>query len=315
MTPSLAQRRVAITGGWGSLGTCLARLLISSGCREIVVFDRLPPGFQTERLRYVSGDILNADDLERGLGGCEVVFHLAALADPAGSLTEPMRYVEVNVLGTARVLEACRRLGVLQIVYASTGHVYGLPLRIPVDEQHRAEPRSIYAASKLAGEVVAAGYGKSFGSAVVIARLSNLYGGTLGANTVLGRAIQSVLSEGTLQLRSIEEVRDFLYVEDAAEALLRLATSDGTQSGVHTVNVSTGCGIGIGDAVRELIQAAEDCGLPRPLVMPPSGQPDCEVPVFVLDNRRLRELTGWAPTTSLRQGLADTLGRQIKKHG
>ena len=280
-----------------------------------MVFDRVPPAFHAEGLRYVSGDILNAGDLERGLGGCEVVFHLAALADPQGSLTAPMRCVEVNVLGTARVLEACRRLGVAQIVYTSTGHVYGLPLRVPVDERHRTEPRSIYAASKLAGEVVAGGYGKSFGCAVVIARLSNLYGGTLGANTVLGRAIRCVLSEGSLQLRSMEEVRDFLYVEDAAEALVRLAASDGTQRGVHTVNVSTGYGIAIADAVGELIQAAEDCGLPRPTAMPPSGQPDREVPVFVLDNHRLRELTGWAPATSLRQGLADTLGRLIEKHG
>jgi nucleoside-diphosphate-sugar epimerase len=313
--PSLARRRIAVTGGCGALGTCLTRLLSSSGCREIVAFDRVPPSFQAEGLRYVSGDILDADDLDRGLTGCEVVFHLAALADPTASSTGPMRYVEVNVLGTARVLEACRRLGVAQVVYTSTGHVYGVPLRLPVDEEHRVEPRSIYAASKLAGEVVARGYGRSFGGAVVIARLSNLYGGLLGANTVLGRAIHCVLSEASIQLRSMEEVRDFLYIEDAAEALVRLAASGATQSGVHTVNVATGCGIAISDAIRELIQVAENCGLSRPPVMAPNGQPDHEVPVFVLDNHRLRELTGWVPMTSLHRGLADTLGRQIKKHG
>lgn len=315
MTPSLAQRSIAITGGCGALGTCLARLLSSLGCREVVVFDRSPPVCHAEGLRYISGDILNADDLERALRGCEVVFHLAALADPQGSFAAPMRYMEVNVLGTAQVLEACRRLGVAQVVYASTGHVYGVPIRLPVDEQHRTEPRSIYAATKLAGEVVAGGYAQSFGTAVVIARLSNLYGGTSGANSVLGRAIQCVLSRGTVELRSMEEVRDFLYIEDAAEALVRLVASHGTQNGVHIVNVSSGYGVAIADAVQELLQAAEDCGLPRPSVMPPGGQPDREIPIFVLDNHLVRELTNWVPTTSLRQGLAESLGRQIKKHG
>lgn len=313
MTPFLPHRRIAITGGCGALGTCLARLLVSSGCR-VVVFDRVPPAFPAEGLRYEPGDILNDGHLERALGGCEVVFHLAALTDSQGSLTAPMRYVEVNVLGAARVLEACRRLGVARVVYTSTGHVYGLPLRLPVDERHPTQPRSIYAASKLAGEVVARGYGHSFGSAVVIARLSNLYGGALGANTVLGRAIQCVVSQSPLQLRSMEEVRDFLYIEDAAEALVRLAAAQGAAAGVHIVNVSTGSGIAIAGAVRELIYAAEDCGLPPPSVMLPSGQPDLVLPVFVLDNHRLRELTGWAPSTSLRRGLTDTLRKQIQNH-
>ena len=204
--------------------------------------------------------------------------------------------MEINVQGTGNVMDACRRLGVRKVVYASTAQVYGIPRWLPISEDHPAAPRSVYGTSKLAGERMAAG--------AVIARLSNLYGGSVGPRTVLGRAIDCVRSGRPIQLRSMEEVRDFLYIEDAAEALVRLAD---VGEGV-TVNVSTGTGVRIADAVRELVCAAQQQGRQRAEVLPPAGEPDREVPEFVLDNHRLRELTGWAPATPMRQAFLKTLG-------
>jgi nucleoside-diphosphate-sugar epimerase len=306
----IRESRVGITGGSGALGRCLARALYRHGCREIALFDCAAPAFQSDAICFQGGDILRAEDLERGLRGCAVVFHLAAFADPQAAIVHPERCMEVNVLGTIRVMGVCRRLGVRRIIFSSTAQVYGLPLTLPVDEDHSTAPRSIYGASKLAAEVVAGAYSNVFG-AVTVARLANLYGGTVGPKTVIGRAVDCVLSGRAIQLRSMEEVRDFLYIEDAAEALVRLAAR--TDSGVQTVNVSTGIGVSVAEAIRELAHAAEEQGLPRPEVLPPTGEPDREVPVFVLDNRRLGNLSGWTPSTPIRQGLSDTLGRHIQK--
>jgi nucleoside-diphosphate-sugar epimerase len=282
------------------------RQLLAAGSREITVFSPTAPCPQ-DGVRYAKGDILNLDQLERGLLGCTVVFHLAALTDAAESRVNPIRYLDVNAFGTACVMEACRRLGVGKVIYTSTAHVYGKPLHLPIGEEHSTEPLSLYATGKLAGEVFVRGYAASYKQTAVIARLSNLYGSSLGPATVIGRAVESVALREPIQLRSVEEIRDFIYVEDAAEALLRLAASEQTSTGLHIVNVSTGRGVSIREAVSELAAAAEDLGFPAPEILPPSGEPDHELPSLVLDNRRLRSLTGWTPQTSLRQGLTNTL--------
>jgi nucleoside-diphosphate-sugar epimerase len=77
------------------------------------------------------------------------------------------------------------------------------------------------------------------------------------------------------------------------------------------VNVSTGIGTSIAEVIEELVCAAQEQGLPRPQVLPPTGEPDREAPVFVLDNRRLRELIGWTPATPIRRALSDTLEKHV----
>ncbi len=98
------------------------------------------PGLNVEQ---VTGNILNPEELEDAMAGCSVVFHLAALVNVADSALDPDAYFKANALGTVRVLEACRRMGVRQVVYTSTGHVYGVPLKLPVSEDHPTLPLSI----------------------------------------------------------------------------------------------------------------------------------------------------------------------------
>ncbi len=309
MTPSRPGETIGITGGSGAVGTRLLRHLAAAGVRDVRVFDERPPE-TLDGATYHQGTILDIAAVERALRGCTVVFHLAAIADGSACASEPLRCMELNVLGTARVLEACRRSSVPRFVYASTGQVYGLPRRLPVDEEHPTEPCSLYAASKLAAEALIRGYCASFGNDAVIARLANIYGPGFGSRTVTGQAVDQILSGGPVRLRSLEETRDFLYVDDAVEALMRLAGQPRTQMGLDIVNVSTGCGVAIAALVDELAGAAERLGLPRPVILPGTGQPDTKVPTFFLDNRRLRQLTGWVPAVSLREGLERTLAER-----
>jgi UDP-glucose 4-epimerase len=287
----MQQSHIGITGGQGVLGTRLQDMLRSAG-RPFTLF---------------SGDVRNLGDLRAGLAGCGIVLHLAAINEAAVCSAEPSNCMEVNALGTARVMEACRLLGVHRVIYTSTGHVYGAPARLPADEDVPTAPRSVYASSKLAGEVAMRGYSVSFGIAAVAARLANVYGPTQGPQSAIGRALSQVRSGQPIQLRSYQEVRDFIFLDDAVEALIRLADADACGMGFHTVNVSSARGVPVRDVVAELADAAEDGGLPRPEILPPTGEPDHEVPALVLDNRRLYSLTGWLPGTPLREGLARSL--------
>jgi UDP-glucose 4-epimerase len=255
--------------------------------------------------------ILDCPELERQIGGCTVLFHFAAFADAARSAAHPVASVETNAIGVARVLEAARRCGIRRFVYTSTGHVYGRPRYLPVDEDHPVEPCSLYAAGKLAGEAFVRGYRAEFEMGAVIARLANLYGASLGPNSVVGQAIEQTLAGKPIQLRSMGEIRDFLYIEDAAEALLSLSAGLVPAPSLHVVNVSTGHGTAIGEMAEALAVAASCVGLKRPEILPPTGCPDAEIPVFVLDNRRLRALCGSAVETSLREGLMKTLTQRL----
>jgi UDP-glucose 4-epimerase len=286
---------IGITGGHGVLGRRLQTMLRSAG-RAFTLF---------------SGDVRNLADLQAGLAGCGVVVHLAAISEPAACFAEPSNCMEVNALGTARVMEACRLLGIQRAIYTSTAQVYGAPARLPADEDSPTAPRSVYAASKLAGEAAMRGYSASFGTAAVAARLANVYGPGMGPQSVIGRAVSQLRSGQPVQLRSYREVRDFIFLDDAVEALIRLSGADACGIGFHTVNVSSARGASVMDVVEVLAAVAEESGLPRPEILPPTGEPDREVPALVLDNRRLQSLTGWQPGTPLREGLAHSLAGPV----
>ncbi len=301
---------VAVTGGGGVLGRRLVRRLLHSGVRRVVVNDRQASAGWPAAVECVAGDILDPQALLAGLADCQVVFHLAALTNVGQSRQEPERYWRVNSLGTACVLDACRKLGVPHVVYTSTSHVYGVPVRSPVDEEHITRPLSIYAASKLAGEVALQGYTAEFGLGSTIARLSNLYGGGLGPETVIGRAVRQAAAGGPIQLYSLTPVRDFVYVDDAVEALWRLAAL-GPAADCRIVNVGSGRGYTIGAMADTLVRVAQHAGGESIAIETPLQEPPVGIPELILDQRRLRHLTGWTPVISLEDGLTLALREQM----
>lgn len=310
----LHQARCCVTGGSGVLGNLLVRRLIAHGAAAVVVFDRSAGSSgQLQGLagpvEHIAGSILDEGALAKALQGCSVVFHLAALTHVGQSQRAPLTYMEVNGLGTASVLEACRRQGVERVIYTSTGHVYGRADALPIAEDHPTRPLSIYAASKLAGEVAVQGYAAGYGLSAAIARLANLYGAALGAETVVGRALEQVVSGEPIRLRNLSAVRDFVYLEDAAEALLRLAAS-ARSPGCQVANVASGRGVSILEVAQTLAAVAAQQGLGTVELAPPEEVQREAIPAQVLDNSRLRALTGWAPATSLAAGLGRALAER-----
>ena len=221
-------------------------------------------------------------------------------------------YFKANALGTVRVLEACRRMGVRQVVYTSTGHVYGVPLKLPVSEDHPTLPLSIYAASKLAGENAVQGFAASYDLSCKIARLSNLYGALSTTETVIGRALGHVLAGEPISLRGLTAVRDFIHQDDVVEALIRLAAYGDEGIGNQTVNVSTSQGETILRVAETLSRIATEEGLGYHEVVQPTGEIEENIPNLVLDNRRLATAVGWTPQITLEEGLRLTLREAIQ---
>ena len=200
-------------------------------------------------------------------------------------------------------MEACRRLGIQRLIYTSTSHVYGIPRQLPIGEDHPTAPLSVYAASKLAGEVAVQGYAASCALSCDIARLANVYGASFSTETVIGCALEQAATGGPISLRNLAAVRDFIHADDIIEALVRLAAAGDEGTGCRVVNVSTGQGVSVLEMAETLSKIATEEGLGRPDVVQGGNRQDELVPRLILNNRRLLELTGWVPQISLEQGL------------
>ncbi len=296
--------RVGITGVTGAIGSRLARRLAEAGA-NVIGLSRTRPEGVLEGTEHRCADVRDIEGMRAGLRGCSAVFHLAGEANASVAAADPVECFGVNLEGTTNVMYACGREGAGRVIFASTGHVYGRTGALPVREDHATRPLSIYAASKLAAEAIVGGCAECYGMSAVIARLSNVYGGPVKTETVIGRCLDAMAHGQPVRLRSHREVRDFLYIDDAAEALLRLGQAEGRGAGV--VNVSTGRGSSIAEMLAELKAAAREAGFPEPVIAPEDGAPDERTPVFVMDNSKLRELVGWSPETTLREGLAREL--------
>ncbi len=309
-TGGLAGHRVCITGGRGVLGAQLTRQLAGAGVESITTFGRRAPEAtigqrSLEDAIHVVGDILDVDALETACRGCSVVFHLAGVAH-AGRAAEPADYHQSNVVGTLTVFEACRRAAVARLVFVSTAQVYGIPRQLPVSEHHPTAPRSAYAESKLAAENQLRSRASRDGVRCDIARLTNVYGPSLTADTVIGSALRQAAARQAIALRDLSPVRDFLYIEDAVAALIALASCE-DEADHRVANVASSRGVSVGDVARMLARVAEEEGFgPLEVVSAADGSPD-EVPVMVLDNSRLRAMTGWTPTVALDEGLRRSL--------
>jgi len=230
------------------------------------------------------------------------VLHLAAQAGVNRSRRDPAGDARVNVVGTVALIKAALDAGVRRFVMASTGGaIYGQATRLPTPESARAQPRSPYGAAKLACEGYLGMFGRSHGLRPLALRYGNVYGplqdGTGEAGVVAITCTRILTGQAPVIRGDGRQTRDFVYVEDVAEANLRALHS--RRSGV--VNIGTGVGSSIATVVGELVRAAG-----RPIEPETEPLPEGEVRDSALDVRRAERLLGWAPRTDLRSGLERT---------
>lgn len=302
----LTNMNALVTGVKGFLGLRLAKHLLQAGARVI----GLDVGASSEHfmkgVQYHEVNICNFDELQRVLDDLHVedgtVFHLAGQPHVSKSRIDPLSTLSVNVMGTAHILEACRRTHVRKIVFPSTMLVYLKPHKLPIMETDPVKAFSVYASTKLAGEALLSGYASDFGLSCRIARLGTVFGPNASPDSVVGRILGQVKRREGISVRSLLPVRDFIYVDDAISGLIALATHP-FESGCEVFNLATG----IPTSIRELAEAACRAGKLEPNIVETGSSLADSDDKIVLSIQRIKELTRWRPMWTLERGLSHTL--------
>ena len=308
-------RTAFVTGAYGLLGAWLTRALVDRGDRVVVLQrDRAPRSALLldggeDGLDVVHGDLNEPGLVARALGEYEVdtVFHLAAQTIVGTANRSPLATFESNVRGTWTLLEACRLHGARRVVVAASDKAYGASATLPYREEMPLDPRYPYDVSKAATDMIARSYWHTFGLPVAVTRFANLYGGgDLNRSRLIPEAIGAALAGRAPVIRSDgSPERDFLYVEDAVDAYLRLADAlDRADARGQAFNG----GGGRPHAVRDVV--ARICALAGTDVEPDvrgAGTPDGEIDRQYVDATKLRSLTGWEPRVDLDEGLHRTI--------
>jgi NAD dependent epimerase/dehydratase len=307
----------AVTGAEGFIGSHLVEALVSRGhrVRALVLYnswgswgwlDQLAPEVLSS-VEVVMGDVRDPRATLEFVEGADVVYHLAALIAIPYSYRAPHSYLETNAGGTMNVLEAVRAHRTPRMVHTSTSEVYGTAVRVPIDEEHPLQAQSPYSATKVAADKLAESYHASFDVPVVTLRPFNTYGPRQSARAVIPTIItQLAAGRSDVALGATAPTRDLLYVADTAAAFIAAAEAPAEAVVGTVLNAGTGREISIGDLAVLIAQL-----MGRTLSLAEEAErlrPDrSEVTRLLADATRLRELTGWAPTRTLEQGLAETI--------
>lgn len=299
--------RALVTGASGFVGTHLARELRARGHEAVLA------GGPNENVPDFPLDISNLDSLHAAfdLARPEVVFHLAAQAFVPSAIADPDATYAINVMGTARVLQALRAARererrAIRLLFASSAEVYGVQPEsaMPLPETAAPSPANPYAASKAAAEAIILGEVGAFGVDAVIARAFNHIGpGQSIRFSVPSFAAQLAAiaagGEPVMHVGNLDAKRDFLDVRDVVAAYVSLAER-GERGGIY--NVCSGTAASMREVLGELIRIAH---VPVEVRSDPQRMRPSDVPLLCGDNAKLRERTGWSRRFTLRQSLQD----------
>ena len=238
----MSKRSVLVTGGNGYLGSVLVEELSQQGYQTIVLDNGLtspdhPSNSSNNNVQFIRGDVRNVNDLTPALKGVDAVVHLASIVgDPACNAAPELAW-EVNYLGTIQIANACRKMGVRRLIFASTCSNYGLQVCEDMDEMAPLNPQSIYAQTKIHSEHYLLSLRDEIFTPCIL-RLSTLYGLSprmrfdLAVNVMTARAIL----ENVVTVYGGEQWRPFLHVRDAARAILELLESTHTSNSSEIYN-------------------------------------------------------------------------------
>ncbi len=310
-------KKVLITGGMGFIGSNLAIRLASLGAM-VTVLDAMIPGYGgnefnltpvADKIRVNYCDIRDDMAVNYLVRGQEYIFHLAGQVCHLMSLSNPFPDIEMNITGTAVLMEACRKYNPNAIVvYTGTRGQYGPSVSLPVNEEAPTNPKGIYEISNLTAEKIIKVYNDVHGVRSVLLRLSNIYGprsqmqhSRFGVcNWFIRLAMDNkpieVFGDGSI-------LRDFCYVDDTVDAILRVALA--TPAFGEIFNVGSDIPVSFLEVVQAIIEVAKQ-GSWHFAEFSPERKAQ-EPGDFYSDVSKIYRIAGWKPTTSLRDGLAKTI--------
>lgn len=323
--------RAVVTGGAGFIGSHVAERLLREGW-DVRIIDDLSTGLKSnvEEVKQSTGKALegffgdiNADGATELILSFkpDFIFHLAAQANVRRSVAEPIFDATTNILGTIRLLEAARQVGVKGFIFSSTGGaVYGEQETFPADETHRTAPECPYGASKRAGELYLEYYARTFNFSGVALRYANVYGPRQNPKGEAG--VVAVFTDRLLKGQDLtvngdgEQTRDFVHVFDvvaanygAAKALLEQKLK--LQANYSVFNVGTSGETSVNDIVSALKVAWRETGTAKgersEFIVKNGPALPGEQRRSVVDTTKIRRELGWAPQVKFADGLLATI--------
>lgn len=303
--------KVLITGGYGFIGSFVAERFYKEGY-EVYIIDNLSTGDKQNIDFKHKGYVLSVEDRK-----CEEIFrsnrfdtvvHLAAQVNVKTSVEDPRLDSKSNVLGLSNILLLSQKYNVHKFIFASSAAVYGNNDEVPLLESSVCNPISPYGINKWIGETYCNKWKQLYGLDTLCFRFSNVYGprqGSVGEGGVISIFMEKVIKGNELVVYGDGgQTRDFIYVEDVADAIYRSSYS--RLDGVYNLSANTE------NSVNELIGALQ--GLHGSVAFVNSEQREGDIYRSKLDNRRIANDLDWVPKNSFQEGLAKTYEWFVQKH-
>jgi UDP-glucose 4-epimerase len=300
-----------VTGAAGFIGSHLSDRLAADN--TLVLIDDFSIGLRENlallegrpNVQIVAADVTDRERMFQLMDGVEIVFHLA-ISCLRTSLNRPFLSHDINAGGTLNLCWAARERGVERLLYVSSSEIYGTAATVPMDEEHPCRPMTVYGASKLAGELYALAYWRTYGLPVSVVRPFNTY----GPREPYRGARAEVIPRFFLQLQAGRspviygdgsQTRDFTYVEDTVTGLVGAAACDALVGDV--VNVAYGREVSIRRIAELLADLSERKDVPIAYAEPRPG----DVQRHYADAGKAKRLFGFTAATDIETGLARTV--------
>ena len=307
-------KRVLVTGGAGFIPSNLIRHLLAATDHEVVSLDALTYAgnlenladvMSHERLSFVHGDIRNKDLVRELVDGVDVIVNAAAESHVEKSIEHgASEFVTTNVEGTQILLDAIRETPVERFVLISSSEVYGTAESDPMDEEHPLNPRSPYAGTKAGADRLAYSYWTTYDLPIVIVRPFNNYGPRQHPEKVVPRFITQALADEPLTIHGDGGAsRDWLFVDDDAEAIERVIEAPLEPLAGEVINVATGVDISVADIADLVLRVL---GKPPELRAHVPERPG-QVRRHIGSTEKAERLLGWRARTSFEEGLERTV--------
>jgi UDP-glucose 4-epimerase len=306
-------KSVLITGGAGFIGSTLARALVEVGA-IVTLIDNLFPQYGgnlfnltgiDEKLTLIKGDVRDDAVMVRAITGQQFVFNLAGQTSHMDSMSDPFTDLDINAKAQLAILESARKHNpAAKFVYASTRQIYGKPDYLPVDERHPLRPVDVNGINKLAGEWYHILYSNVYNIRACSLRLTNTYGPRMrikdARQTFVGIWIRCLIENKPFEVWGGEQLRDYTYVDDCVDAILRCGASDAANGKIFnlggesvysllaTANLLVGANNGAGSFnVREY----------------PAERKKIDIGDYYSNYFHIQHLLGWQPRVTLADGL------------
>lgn len=306
-------KNVLITGATHFIASHLAKQLVTSGSNVKALIrydyqndrgslDRLPV-YIKNKIEVILGGLTNLEVIDYAVEDTDIVFHFGLL-DMIPSYIGMRDYLEKTVTGTFNMLNAARKYDIQKFIHISTAEVYGKVRDMPISEKCTLKAQSPYISSDIGAEKLVEGYYLSYNLPVAIARPFNTYGPIQSREAIIPTIITQAIAEEKLLLGNMHTVRDFVYVEDVVEGLIRMAEI--TESVGEAINIGSGQGVSVEDLAEKVITLI---GRDVEILFDATRirVQNHRIERLVADITKAYNILGWQPKTSLEKGLEQTI--------